>query len=50
MLCVNYYINGKLTSRRFDFATIAEAQREAELHTKSFSYRGEFAVVSHFDS
>jgi len=50
MLCVNYYLNGKLTSRRFDFATIAEAQREAELFTTAFSHSGQIAVVSHFDA
>jgi hypothetical protein len=50
MLCVNYYSYGKLTSRRFDFANIAEAQREAELYTRAFSHSGQVAAVSHYDA
>jgi hypothetical protein len=50
MLCVNYYYNGKLFSRRFDFGSLAEARREAELYNQSFYGLGcgRFAQVGYY--
>ena len=50
MLCVNYYNNGQLVSRRFDFNGIGEAQREAEAYTRAFGHLSCVALVSHYDA
>jgi hypothetical protein len=48
MLCVTYYYHGKAKSREF-FASIADAQRDAEQYNKQFGPSGWAAAVGYVD-
>lgn len=49
MLCIEYYRNARMVSRRFDVASVAEAETEARAYNIAFASFMMVAKVGYYD-